>query len=1151
VAPKLVEVGRHPNIQLHTLTEVLSLDGEPGNFKATLRVHPRYVDMDRCIACGLCAEKCPRKVADAFNGGLGTRKAAYIPYAQAVPLKYAIDAAHCIYFEKGKCRACERFCPAGAIDFSQKEKTLEVPVGAAILAAGLESIRPLEPGVYGYGHFANVVTDLQMERILSATGPFQGHLVRPSDQRTPKKIAWIQCAGSRATHPGTQPYCSAVCCMYSVKQAMVAREHEGSGLDTALFFIDMRAQGKDFDRYVSRAEAESGVRFIRSRIHSMDSKNGGETLRLLYADDTGQLRAEEFDLVVLATGLQVSREARELASRLKVNLDADGFVATGCLNPCETSRSGVYVCGGLAGPADIPLSVLSASAASAAIGERLAPSRNTLIRKKTYPPEETLLRESPRIGVFVCHCGSNIAGVVDVASVRDYAATLPGVVYATDTLFTCSQDTQGMIADRIRENRLNRVVIAACTPRTHEPLFQETLRQSGINPYCLEFANIRDQDAWVHQKAPEQATIKAKDLVRMAVSKAALLEPVANLSLDMHKAALVVGGGVAGMTAALNLAGQGFPTTLVEEKGELGGTARNLTRTWKGENVQAYLDRLIERVESHPRIQVFRHARIERTGGFVGNFTTTIASAGEVHQLEHGVTVLATGGAMLTTSEYAYGTSDRVTCWHELEDLFRREPERLREARAIALIQCVGSREPQRPHCSRICCTASVQQAIALKTRKPDLDVYILYRELRTYGQREALYRKARELGVLFFRHDPESKPEVRTVPDQEGGGIKILLTDHVLNVPIALHVDYLNLYTAIVPGSQETVASQFRASLDNDGFILEAHMKLRPVDLSTEGVFVCGLAHYPKPLEESILQAQAAASRAATILVQERVEVQPLISVIDPKRCMGCGFCEAACPYGAIHLQEAQAGGYCAELTPALCKGCGVCAAGCPQKAIDMVHFRDHQIFSSIQAGGQNAMDLKRPFHRPERDVQSVSGYIVARRHHYHRGHAWAVRDKGGRIRVGMDDFAAKVLGPPGSIVLPATGVMLRQDREGWQTRRNRHLARFLAPVTGRVFAVNPKVLERPETIAEDPYGEGWLMILDTPFPATDLDHLYQGNDSVSWLEEEQRKLLKLLGPEYEKLAATGGPAVKDLYGQFPEIDWEKLVRTFLHTEP
>lgn len=957
LSPKLVECGRHLNIKLMTMSDVEKVEGEAGAFVVTVRERPRYVDFEKCIACGVCAEKCPRKVDNEFNQGLDKRKAAYVMYPQSVPLKYLIDGENCIYFQKGKCRACEKHCPAGAIDLGQAEKKHTIEVGSIILAAGS---KPFDPGLidtYGYGKYPNVVTSMEFERILSASGPYEGHLVRPSDRKGCRKIAWLQCVGSRDLHEGSHEYCSGVCCTYAIKEAVIAREHAGEGLEASIFYMDMRTYGKDFERYYDRARNEMGVRFIRSRVHSVNPAGpASEDLRIDYVDENGKLQSEEFDLVVLSQGLEAPDGIAEMAERLRIELNNGNFAQTSYTAPVETSRPGIFACGFISGPKDIPSSVMEASAASSACAALLSPVRGTLTTEKTYPPENPVIHDEPRIGVFVCHCGLNIGSVVDVPAVRDYARNLPNVAYVADNLFTCSQDTQKLIREAIAEHGLNRVVVAACTPRTHEPLFQETIKEAGLNRYLFEMANIRDQNSWVHQSEPEKATQKAKDLVRMAVAKAAMLEPLERMRAELEQAALVVGGGAAGMNAALNLADQGFQTYLIEEKGELGGNALNIKRSWKGEDIRDYVGKLRDRVMAHEKIKVFLSTKILNVKGFVGQFTTTVQTPEISLDLRHGAVIIASGGEAFTPDEYLYGKTDRVTRWHELEDLFAKDPRRLEETKAVAFIQCVGSREPDRPYCSKICCTESIRQAIELKTRKPELSVYFLYRDLRTYGLREELYTRARSLGVTFIRYPLDEKPVVESISENGSERLVIKVRDHVLKRIVQLTVDYLNLATAIIPRGQQELASHFNVPLNADGFFLEAHMKLRPVEFASDGIFVCGLAHYPKPLDESIAQANAAAAKAASVLARPFIEVEPVVSVVNQDLCTGCGLCEKSCPFGAMRRQEIAGKGYRAESISASCKGCGVCAAACPQKAIDIMHFRDCQLVAAIRAGGAGA---------------------------------------------------------------------------------------------------------------------------------------------------------------------------------------------------
>jgi heterodisulfide reductase subunit A len=949
LSPKLVECGRHLNIEIHTLAEVMGIEGEPGNFKVTVEQRPRFIDSAKCIACGICAQKCPKKVPDEFNQELGDRKAAYVLYPQAVPLKYAIDKDTCIYFKKGgKCKACEKFCPAGAVDFEQKGEVRKVNVGAVILASGFAPYNPQNYGGYQYHLLPNVITSLEFERILSASGPYQGHLVRPSkDHAEPKKIAWLQCVGSRDMHHCDNSYCSAVCCMYAIKQAVIAKEHSVEPLDAAIFFMDMRTHGKDFEKYYWRAEEEHGVRFVRSRVHSIDPVPGSEDVAIRYLSEDGELKVEHFDMVVLSVGLESSPESLELAKTLGIETNPDTrFVGTSAFAPVNTNKTGVYVCGALQAPKDIPQSVMEASAAAAAAGELLNPARGTAIQVRKLPPEVDVTGQEPRVGVFVCNCGINIGGVIDVPTLTEFAATLPNVVFADQNLFSCSADTQDKILQAIKDNKLNRVVVASCSPRTHAVLFMETLQEAGLNPYLFDMANIRDQDSWVHMHEPEKALEKAKELVQMAIARVTQLEPLEKMTFPVTKAALVIGGGVAGMESALSIADMGFQAYLVEKDDKLGGQARNLVISSRDYDYQGYLDGLIKKVENHPKVEVLFNSTIQEPSGFVGNFATTVATPKGEKRLEHGVTILATGGAPYKPEEYLYGANPNVLTLFELDKLINAKDTKVTKAQQAVFIQCVGSREPQRPYCSRICCTHSIESSLALKKLNPEMDVFVLYRDLRTYGEKELLYKEAREQGVMFVRFDLDGKPQVEQTAD---GKLKLTITDPILGRPLVLQPDVLTLAAAVLPNPTEELGEMFKVTRNAEGFFAEAHAKLRPVDFSTDGFFMAGLAHYPKPMDESIAQAKAAAGRAATVLAQEEVEVEPIVSMVDQELCIGCGLCEASCPFGAIRLVEVPGKGWRAENISALCKGCGICAAGCPQRAIDMKHFRDKQILAYI----------------------------------------------------------------------------------------------------------------------------------------------------------------------------------------------------------
>jgi heterodisulfide reductase subunit A len=925
------------NIEIIANTELESLEGEAGHFTATLLNQPRYIDPDRCTGCGQCAQACPMSTANDFNCGLDSRAVPSIRYAQAVPQVYSIDRDVCL-----GCGICETVCLAKAIRYADEPRRTRIEVGAVVLATGTEVFDPSKLDTYSYSNLPNVVTSLEFERILSASGPYRGRLMRPYDREEPKKIAWLQCVGSRDLNQADKPYCSSVCCMYAIKEAVIAMEHAHCSLDTAIFYMDIRSHGKDFERYYERAR-EHGVRFIRSRVHSVVPTGDGD-MELSYVDSEGRSATENFNMVVLSVGLQAPGEIKELAKRLDIDLGLQGFAKTDSFHPTASSRPGVYVCGAVQGPKDIPQSVTEASAAAAAAGTLLHEKRWTQTNQKQVPVETNVVGERPRIGIFVCHCGINIGGVVDIREVREYASTLPYVVYVEDNLYTCSQDTQVKMAQVIREQGINRVIVAACTPRTHEPLFQETLIDAGLNKYLFEMANIRNQNSWVHTNNPEAATLKAKTLVRMAVAKAALLEPLRETELEIIPVTLVVGGGVAGMTSAKALADQGFQVHLVESSGELGGNARSLYKTWRGEFIAEFVEQLVASVEQHPSISVYKSTELVNVQGFVGNFASELKTAdGSRVEIHHGIAILATGAKEYKPEEYLYGRDPRVITHLELDAGIMAGDAPSNQSGATVFIQCVGSREPLHPYCSRVCCTHTMESALHLRQANPDMPIYVLYRDIRTYGEREDLYTQARREGIIFIRYEVEDKPKVKT----SNGKLQVTLTEPILGRPVSIEADLLVLASAIVPSETASLGQFFKVPVNEDGFFVEAHPKLRPVDFATEGVFVCGMAHCPKSLDESIAQALAAASRATCLLSNDKISVSGNVAETAQALCSACGTCVSICPYSAPGFNEKGK----AEINPGLCKGCGLCAASCRSGAIRLRGFDDSQIFAMIDS--------------------------------------------------------------------------------------------------------------------------------------------------------------------------------------------------------
>ncbi len=942
LSPKLVECGRHRNIEVLTMSEVVDLQGEPGNYQVTVKKHPRFVDAGKCLGCGSCEEECPVKVKDGFNQNLGIRKAIYKLYPQAYPNAYTIDAGKCLKLKNPKaCGKCADACPVDAIDHGMQEELVNLRVGAVILCSGFELFDAEIRGEYGFGNYDNVITSLQFERILSASGPFQGHVIRPSDGKEPKKIAFIQCVGSRDICNG-QGYCSSVCCMYATKEAMIAREHI-PGLDSTIFCIDVRAFGKDFEKYYNRAKNDYNVRYIKSMISSVKELQQSKDLRLRYQTPDGQITDEDFDMVVLSVGLKPASDAFKLAGIMNLELNHYNFCKLKELTGVETSQEGIYVAGAFSGPKDIPETVMQASAAAGDCATYLAPARNTLVTEKEFPVEKDVLEE-PRIGVFVCHCGINIGSVVDVPSVVKYAKSLPNVVHSQEGLYVCSQDSQAAMKQLVEELKLNRVVVASCSPRTHKPLFQETMREAGLNKQLFEMANIRDQCSWVHQQEPEKATEKAKDLVKMAVGKAATLKPIKPIIVQVTPAALVIGGGVAGMNSALCLADQGYQVHLVEKSHCLGGIANKLREGFNGEDIQSYLKSVIDRINSNPKISVYTNCQVAEVSGYIGNFSTRLTN-GET--IKHGATIIATGGQEAKPTEYLYGQDSRVITQLELDEAIAANSSQLRDAKNIVMIQCVGSREEHRPYCSRICCTKTMRLALKLKELNPDVNIVVLYRDIRTYGFNEDYYREARSKGVFFIRYEADDKPQVEQF-DRDGKTLlQISVKDHILNTNIKLNADMLVLASATVPPETNHGLSQiFKVPLNADSFFLEAHMKLRPVDFSSDGVFMAGLAHGPKNVEETIAQAKAAAGRASTVLGRKNLESKGLTAKVDPDKCAACLTCVRLCPFNAPRIKEHKA-----EIEAVMCQGCGTCAGECPNKAIVLEGYSDKQYLTVLNS--------------------------------------------------------------------------------------------------------------------------------------------------------------------------------------------------------
>jgi len=836
-----------------------------------------------------------------------------------------------------ECNECVAACDKKAVKHDMKEEISEIEVGSVILTPGFKEFDASKKGEFGYGRYKNVVTSVQFERMLSAAGPFGGHVLRLSDGKEAKRIAFIQCVGSRDSKCGND-YCSSICCMATTKQALVADEHI-DGMKASIFYMDIRAYGKDFDQYFERAKGKENIEYIKGIPSRAVQMPGSMDIRLKYMDENFKYAESDFDLVVLAVGMEPKSETTENMAKLGVHLNEYGFAGKSRLAPLETSRRGVFIAGAFQEPKDIPETVTQASAAASMSMELLNQVRNTLTEGKTYPVEHDITDEEPRIGVFVCHCGINIASTVDVEKVTAAVAGEEDVVIATHTMYTCSDSSLTDIKKCIKENRLNRVVVASCTPRTHEDLFRDTLREAGLNQYLFELANIRDQCSWVHNKEPELATDKAIQLVKMSIARSRKLKPLIGESLAINQGGLVIGGGLSGMTAALSLAEQGFKVSLIEKSAVLGGNFRNIHSTLENENISTFMSEIISKIENHRNIDIYLNSEVAKLNGHIGKFAATInlkgVTSGKGKDLNCGAIVVATGGEPASTADFMSGKSENVITQLELEKRLHEKSFNSKD-KNIVMIQCAGSRNSKRQYCSRICCSMAVKNALRIKKENHDANIYILYRDMRTYGFREKYYLDARKAGVVFIRYDEKNPPVV-----SEDKKLIVKLKSPDSRDAVEIEADNVVLSTGIdAPAENRAMSDMLKLQLNSDGFFLEAHVKLRPVDFATEGIYLCGLAHSPKMIDENISQARAAASRAATVLSKTSLEVGAVVSEVNQDKCISCMTCVHACPYGA---PSANVDGK-AEIAAAKCMGCGICASECPARAIQLNHFETTQ---------------------------------------------------------------------------------------------------------------------------------------------------------------------------------------------------------------
>ncbi len=965
LAPKMVEVFRNPNIELMTYHEVQRVSGKPGNFKVTILKKPRYVDETKCKGCGDCATKCPKiETPNIFDMNLGKRKSVYIPFPQAVPPIYLIDPDMCLFLNKGVCGVCKKTCEAEAIDFEQKPLEIELNVGAIVVATGYDMLGEALSSRWGY-NYKNVVNALEYERMLSASGPFGGHILRPSDEKEPEIIAFIQCAGSRDLHEGI-PYCSSVCCMYTAKEAIITKEHSENS-SCFIFRHDIRAFGKNFYEFTQRAQEEYGVKYFQTKVNKIIEDPETNDLIIHYEDlKTGEFKDFKTNLVVLATPLVPSNGTRKLAEVLNIEVDEYNFYKEKTyFNKSLSSREGIFLAGFCQGPMDIPETVADASGVASQIATLLNSSKFTEVKEKIFeiPEKEVKITDDPRIGVLICHCGINIGKYIDIPEVIEHIKNLPNVVFCEDNLYSCSSDSQQRIKEVIDEYNLNRFIVASCTPRTHESLFQETCQEAGLNKYLFEMVNIRDQCSWVHMTEKEKATEKAKVLIRMGVAKSRLLRPQTEEKLQITQTALVIGGGVSGMSAALNIANQGFMVYLVEKEKFLGGNLRYLNVLYPTqEDASILLNEIIEKVMKNVNIQLFLSSQMKDVKGYLGNYNVTVIdSENEIHDLKIGTIIVATGGQELKPKDvfqYSFKNHNVITQLELEQKLKSENVSWLDKINRITTLLCVNARQKEGiTYCSNICCGTAIKNINVLKELKNDLELIVLYRDLQMAKKEFEEYYRDRRKDAIFLRYDLDEPPLISN-KSGESEKYEIKVFDTNLQDYIKFETDLIVLSTPMIPaGNLEDLAKMLKVPLDKNGFFLEAHVKLRPLDFATDGIFLCGCAQWPKNIQDSISQANGAAGRASRFLSAKEITTSGLVAEVDQDMCIGCGTCEEACAYNAVELtntmkefEDVSLIINKSSINPNLCKGCGTCAANCPVGAISVKHYDFEQINAIIR---------------------------------------------------------------------------------------------------------------------------------------------------------------------------------------------------------
>ena len=940
ITPVLLEAVNNSNIEIITLGELENVEGEPGEFTASIKRSPRYVDPIKCVTCGLCWPVCPVQVASEFNYGLGSRKAIYMPYAGAVPNKPSIDPETCLHIKGEECTKCADVCPTDAINLDAKETIQELKVGGIVFTPGVQPYYgSSEAKKLGHGTMANVIDNFQMDRLVSIYGPTKGQITRPSDGEIAHKIAFIQCVGSRKSGDDNLEYCSSVCCMYSIRAAMSTQAKDVEN-DITIFHNDIMAISKTHEKVYGEAQ-ENGIKFIRGNVSSITEDPETNNLTLHYVSEAGGESCEEvFDLVVLSLGLIPSQSGVTIAESVGIPLNSWKFPELP--KHSNLALPGIAVGGSFKSLEDTPLAVADSQAAAMEVADFLSDAEPE--NKKSSPPPELDVRGiPPRVGVYVCECGGIISKVVDTGMLAEFASELDGVVETKTVPYASYKDGSDQIQRSIKEKEVNRVVFVGCSYRSHLPKIQNLVRQVGLNKFLVEMVNARELCAWVHIGEKDKATERMKDEIKGIVAKVKGLEPLPVYTREVRQRGLVIGGGIAGMVAALSVSSQGIPVDLVEKTNSLGGNASRLSYNAEGKKISEYLDTIKREVNDNSLIQVFLNSEIKEIRGRIGQFNGKFHTPSGDLNKKYGAIIVATGGREYKPKEYLYGENKSVVTQLELEERIARDEAGLKDIDSAVIIHCVGSRTSERPICSRVCCSQAVKNTLRLKEINPKIKVYHLHRDIRTYFLNDILYRKAEKEGAAFIRYDEEKGLDVSL-----NDGLVIGVKDTKTQESIELKADLLVLNAAIVPGEDnKTLSHLLGVPLGEYTFFDEEdYMTFTPVDFSKRGVFLCGLAHGPKTIDESIAQAKAAAIRALSVLSKDRLTHQAVHAEVNPGKCIACLTCVRICPFGVPFINEDGV----AEIVPLECRACGVCVSSCPNDAIELKSFTDSDVIPQIE---------------------------------------------------------------------------------------------------------------------------------------------------------------------------------------------------------